>query len=377
MLPKTLTEYSTLLLSFLINKILYRKPPAPDVKKILIIKLDHIGDVLLATPVITNLKLCYPQAHIAMLVGSWSKSIIESNPYLDEIFCYDAPFFCRNGKPASFKGAVKLLIRLRREQFDLLVELRGNLLTLILAASKGGKCRLDRATQRIESKLFNLTLSEHEVEINLDALRYANTPVKSHRTLFCVPQECQIWAKTFLKEISILESKPIIAIHPTSPVLIKRWPLERFAELADILIKKFDAQILFLGLASEGEIIAEIQSLMKVKSFNIAGRTNLQQLAGVLQSCQLYIGNDSGPMHLAATVGMPVIGLFGPSSPQRFGPHGSNCIAIRKTDCPPCMKESCKLGGGGCITEITVEDVISFLPRSFDNIAQATSCKAS
>ena len=389
MFPKTLTEHITLLSSFLINKILYRKTLASDVKKILIVKLDHIGDVLLATPVITNLKLRYPQAHIAILVGSWSKSIVESNPYLDEIFCYDAPFFCRNGKSTPFKRAIKLLRQLRKEQFDLLVELRGNLLTLTLAASKGGKYRLDRATQRTEGKLFNLSLSNHEVEINLDTLKHADIPIKSYETCFYVPQEYQVWAKRFLKRVGVLESKPITAIHPASPVLIKRWLPERFAELADILIEEFDAQILFLGLASEKEVIAEIQSLMKFKSFSIAGQTSLPQLAGILQNCQLYIGNDSGPMHLAATLNTPVIGLFGPSSPQRFGPHGSNCIAIRKTDCPPCMKERCSSNGRGCIAEITVKDVINGVynsirfPRSSHphikphHIAQAASCKVS
>jgi len=359
MFPKTLTEHISLFSSFLINKILYRKPPASEVEKILIVKLDHIGDVLLATPVITNLRLCHPKARIAMLVGSWAKSIVEENPYLDEIYCYDAPFFCRNGKPTQFKRAIKLLRELRGEHFDLLVELRGNLLTLILAASKAGKYRLDRATQRIESKLFNLPLSDHEVDINLDALRHAGIPIKSKETSFYVPQERQTWANEFLKERNILKSKPIIAIHPSSPVLIKRWMPERFAELADNLIREFDAQIVFLGLASEKAIISEIQSLMKFQSFDIAGQTSLTQLAGVLQKCQLYIGNDSGPMHLAAAVGIPVIGLFGPSSPQRFGPHGSNCIAIRETDCPPCMKERCSSGGRGCITEITVKDVIN------------------
>ena len=370
MFPKSLTEHITLISSFLINKSLYRQPPTSDVRKILIVKLDHIGDVLLATPVITNLKLCYPQAHIAMLVGSWSKSIVASNPYLDKIYCYDAPFFCRNGTSTPFKDAIKLLRQLRRERFDLLVELRGNLLTLILAASKAGKYRVDRATQRIKAKLSNIVPSSHEVDINLDALRCAGIPIKSTATSFSVPEECQIWADEFLRERGILKSQPIIAVHPTSPVLIKRWLPERFAELADKLIEEFDAQILFLGLASEKAIVSEIQSLMQGKSVNLAGQTSLPQLAGILQHCQLYIGNDSGPMHLAAAVGMPVIGLFGPSSPRRFGPHGSDCLAIRATDCPPCMKERCRAGGRGCIAEITVEDVINsvynsiHLPRS-------------
>ena len=410
---RTITESSIIFTSFLINQLFYRKrlPPPSDIQKILVVKLDHIGDVLLATPAIANLRLQYPHAHIAMMVGSWSKQVIECNPHIDEILCYDSPFFrrlsaspqnigrliasqARNfdllglfpnkfGRPRLFrlKAATQMLRRLKSERYDLIVELRGDFLSLALAMLKGGKYRLDRSMQRVLKKLRTifkdskpavrrsrplfLAYSEHEVEINLDVLRSGDIPITSRKTVFNVLSKEQAWAKSFLSELGIDASKPIVAIHPGSPVPLKRWPAERFAKLADILIER-KTQVLFLGGADEKQLVEEIQSQMRYNSANIAGRTNLQQLGAVLQNCHLFIGNDSGPMHIAAAVGTRVIGLFGPGSPQRFGPFGDNCTSIRKKpDCPPCMKEKCRFGEEGCIVEISVEDVVEFFSKKF------------
>ena len=370
---RVLIESSIILTSFLVNQLFYRKrlPPPSDIKKILVVKLDHIGDVLLATPVITNLRLYYPNAHITLLVGSWAKQVIEHNLHLDEILCYDAPFFCRSGRRTTLKDAMQLLRRLKSERYDLVVELRGDFLTLTMAMLKGGKYRLDRSTQRVLNKLKTVLkkckpeYSEHEVEINLDVLSAGEIPITSRKTFFNVSPENQTWAKGFFSKLGIDALKPIAAIHPGSPVPLKRWPAERFAKFADILVEK-KMQVLFLGVAAEKRLVEDIQVRMRRNSVNIAGRTNLQQLGAVLQNCHLFIGNDSGPMHIAAAVGMRVIGLFGPGSPQRFGPFGDNCTAIRKKpDCPPCMKEKCRLGEEGCIVEISVEDVLGVMREMF------------
>ncbi|MBC8228349.1 hypothetical protein H8E77_02225, partial [bacterium] len=229
---RILTESSIILTSFLVNRLFYRKrlPSPSDIKRILIVKLDHIGDVLLATPTITNLRLHYPHAHITLLVGSWSKQVIECNPHLDEILCYDSPFFRRSNRGATLKDAMQMLQRLKSERYDLIVELRGDFLTLALAMLKGGKYQLDRSTQRVLKKLKNppcpplinggkgglegeSECSEHEVEINLDVLRSGGIPIISRRTFFNVPSENQIWAKSFLSELGIDASKPVVAIH--------------------------------------------------------------------------------------------------------------------------------------------------------------------
>ena len=154
----------------------------------------------------------------------------------------------------------------------------------------------------------------------------------------------------------------MIAIHPGSPIPIKRWMPERYAELADWLIARKRAQILFVGVEDEIPIITDIQGLMRAETNNVAGKTSLTQLASILQTCSVFIGNDSGPMHLAAAVGIPTIGLYGPGDPTRFGPVGTMCQTIRrKTDCPPCPETTCRFGTDGCMSAIRVTDVIQTL----------------
>ena len=177
--------------------------------------------------------------------------------------------------------------------------------------------------------------------------------------------EDQKWASNFLIDHQIDKGRPLIAIHPGSPIPLKRWAPERYAELADWLIARKRAKILFVGVKDEIPIITEIQRLMRAESINIAGKTTLTQLASILHTCNVFIGNDSGPMHLAAAVGTQTIGLYGPGDPTRFGPVGTKCQTIqRKTDCPPCRGTTCRFGKDGCMSKIQVADVMQTLEEA-------------
>ena len=148
-------------------------------------------------------------------------------------------------------------------------------------------------------------------------------------------------------------------MHLGSRISLKRWRTERFAAVADWLIKQKNAQILFVGTRDEVHIISTVQRQMRGKSINLAGETTVPQLAELLNRCHLFLGNDSGPMHVAAAVGTKTIGLYGPGNPARFGPIGPNCCAVRRQlHCPPCMGTVCKIGGEGCMKEIRTEDII-------------------
>ena len=134
--------------------------------------------------------------------------------------------------------------------------------------------------------------------------------------------EDEKWISDFLLTHQIDRQEPLVAIHPGSPIPLKRWLPERYAELADWLIAQKRAQVLFVGVEDEISIITQVQGLMRGESINIAGKTTVTQLASILHSCNVFIGNDSGPMHLAAAVGTQTIGLYGPGDPTRFGPIG-------------------------------------------------------
>ncbi|MCZ6676420.1 MAG: lipopolysaccharide heptosyltransferase II [Candidatus Poribacteria bacterium] len=365
----TAIESATIIGSFLVQHFCYRQPLPSNFNpnKILVVKLDHLGDVLLATPVFSNLRRAYPKAQIHALVGSWGVDALQNHLDVDAIFQYDASFFCRSGHPTRLREAIRLFHALRQRKYELLIDLRGDWLAVIFALFKSAAHRQALASLQVANKLGYARFTDfHEVERNLDVLRSAHIPTPCRTPVFHTTFADRRWADAFLDQLGVVEGRPLVAIHPASPIALKRWPTERFAAVSDWLIEKKQAQIIFVGVRSELPVIAEIQKQMVGESMEIAGETTLSQLAEILKRCDLFIGNDSGPMHLAAAVGTWTIGLYGPGDPNRFGPVGSHCQTIRrKPDCPPCMEASCKFGGEGCMKEIEVTDVIQMAESHF------------
>ena len=365
---KNATEILTLIASAIVQWFFYRKRLPKDFspKRILVVKLDHIGDVLLATPVFSNLRKAYPNSELHVLTGSWSRVILENHPDINQVLEYNSPLFCRSGIPTSLRKAFQLYKQLRQQEYDMLIELRGDWRFALFALLRVTSKRLNRSSLQIGNKFgFSKFSGKHETIRNLDVLKQADIPTPIQNTTFEVASEDKKWTSDFLTSQHIQVVNPIAAIHPGSPIPQKRWKTDRFAELADWLVTQKQVQILFVGVKDEIPIINEIQDKMQTDSKNIAGKTNIPQLASILLTCSIFIGNDSGPMHLAAAVGTPTIGLYGPGDPERFGPVGQKCFTIRKKlDCPPCQGKGCKFGAEGCMSKIQVEDVIQSIQNN-------------
>jgi len=362
---QNVTEILTLIASTAVQWFFYRKPWFPKdfaPERILVIKLDHLGDVLLGTPVFSNLRRAYPNAELHALTGAWSRVVLEKHSDVSKVIEYNSPAFCRTGQPTSFRGTFKLYRELRRQKYDLMVELRGDWRTVWFAFGRLTPKRLSRAALQIANRLgFTQFSGTHETTRNLDVLKQAGIPTPVQTASFSVTAEDKKWASDFLATYRIDRQRPLIAIHPGSPIALKRWLPDRYAEVADWLIVQKRAQILFVGVEDEIPIVIEIQALMRGESINIAGKTTLTQLASILHICNVFIGNDSGPMHLAAAVGTRTIGLYGPGDPTRFGPAGVKCQTIRgQPDCP-CLGTTCRFGKAGCMSKIQVVDVIQTL----------------
>ena len=362
---QNLSETLTLIASAAVQWLFYWKRLPKDFtpKRILVVKLDHLGDVLLATPVFSNLSQAYPDAELHALTGAWSRTVLEKHPNVSKVLEYNSPAFSRTGEPTSLKQSFQLYRALRHQKYDLMVELRGDWRTLCFSLLRVTPKRLNRAALQVANKLgFPRFTGTHETTRNLDVLRKANIPTPVQTTTFSVTTEDKKWASDFLTTYQMNRERPLVAIHPGSPIPLKRWAPERYAELADWLIAQKRANILFVGVNEEIPIITEIQGRMRAESSNIAGKTTLTQLASILHISNMFIGNDSGPMHLAAAVGTPTIGLYGPSDPTRFGPVGPKCQIIRqKPDCPPCTGATCRFGKDGCMSKIQVADLIQTL----------------
>lgn len=367
------SEILNLIASAIVQWLFYRRRLPKDFspKRILVVKLDHIGDVLLATPVFSNLRKAYPNSEIHALTGSWSRVILENHPDINQVLEYNSPLFCRSGIPTSLRKAFQLYRQLYQQKYDLLIELRGDWRLVMFALLRVTPMLLNRASLQIANKLgFHQFTDKHETRRNLDVLKQADIPTPIQHTTFKVTSEDKKWASGFLSSLQIKTNNPIVAIHPGSPIPQKRWKTDRFAELADWLVAHKQAQILFIGVKDENPIINEIQDKMAMESKSIAGKTNIPQLASILLKCNILIGNDSGPMHLAAAVGTQTIGLFGPGDPERFGPVGERCFIIqKKLDCTLCSGEVCKFGSEGCMSKIQVTDVIQCIENnaSFHN----------
>lgn len=362
------TEILTIIFSALIQRLFYSKRLLKDFtpKRILVVKLDHIGDVLLATPVFSNLRKAYPNTELHALTGTWSRVILENHPDVDKVLTYNSPAFCRSGQPTSIKETYQLFRQLRRQKYDLLIELRGDFRIACFSLLDVTPKRINRASLQIANRLGSQLFSgKHETTRNLDVLMHAYIPTPIQETTFAIPKRDEIWASDFIATQDFNNQLPLIAIHPGSPIPLKRWKPERYAELSDWLIKEKKAQVIFVGVKDEIPIIEEIQNLMIGKSTNIGGKTTIPQLAFILKKCKLFIGNDSGPMHLAAAVGSPTIGLYGPGDPTRFSPIGDKCNTIqKKLDCPPCSGNTCRFAEEGCMSVIQVADVIQLIEES-------------
>jgi len=362
------TEILTIIFSSLIQWLFYTKrlPKEFTPKRILVVKLDHIGDVLLATPVFSNLRLAYPHVELHALTGTWSRVILENHPDVDKVLTYNSPSFCRSGQPTSIKETFQLYRQLRTQKYDLLIELRGDFRIACFSLLDVTPKRINRASLQITNRLGSQRFSStHETIRNLDVLELAGIPTPIHKTTFAVSKEDENWASDFIFAQEMNSKIALIGIHPGSPIPLKRWIPERYAELGDWLIKQKHAQVVFVGVKDEIPIIEKIQNLMEEESTNIAGKTTIPQLASMLKKCKLFVGNDSGPMHLAAAVGSPTIGLYGPGDPTRFGPVGDKCKTIRKKlDCPPCSDNTCRFGEEGCMSKIQVADVIQLIEES-------------
>jgi lipopolysaccharide heptosyltransferase II len=295
-------------------------------RSIVVIKPCCLGDVLMTTPLLEVLRRNYPDAHITYVVGTWSKVIAEHHPAVDTVIdCGTVGIPGRYG----LSDYLELAARLRRGHFDLAFVLdRSPMLTLLpwLAAipRRVGPDSLGRGfslTDRIPVSSSPAHL-QHQADIYLDLARALHLIIDTPRLRF-VPtaQERATANRSSHLQIAIF---PGGGSNPGMELTAKRWLPQRYRELVRKLVYELDAHVLLIGGQDDVPLTQSLLKNLDVPEgtvLNLAGKTSFGQLAAQLQVCDLFIGNDSSPMHLAAAVNIPVIAIFGPTSPQEYGPY--------------------------------------------------------
>lgn len=323
--------------------------------KILVKGVNWIGDSLFMTPALAALKKGFPNSHISLLINPWVREIFDGNPDLDEIIIYD-----ERGKEKTLKGKSRFIQSLRNRNFDMGIIMQPRSYKAALFVY------LSRIPERIgySHSLRNLLLTRrvepptaplHDIDMFLNiVLSLGVAPARKEPYLPFSPK-ADDWADRFLEERGVNKGELLIGINPGAFKQSKRWPEPRYAELSDILIKEFKTKIIIFQGPGEDEIIEKVVNLMKEKAIIV--KAGIKELSALSRKCKLFVGNDTGPMHVAAASGTPVIALFGPADPQRSRPWGRNHVVIKKDlPCSPCSRVVCK--EPTCMESITVEDVL-------------------
>ena len=328
-------------------------------KRILIVNVNWVGDVIFSTPFIRAVREAYPVAYIACLLHPRCSQMLESNRRLNEIIIYD-----EEGAHKSLFGKWKLIQELRKKNFDTAFLLHRSFTKALITYLAGIKERIGYPTKSrgwILTKAVEEPDEElHKVEYFLNIARAAGMRPKDVSYEFFVEDHDREYAAGLLQRSGVLAGDRVVVLCPGGNWDPKRWAPENFAKLGDLLVKKFGARIVLAAAKKDTLLAEEIDHMMKSPVVVAAGKTSLRQLGALLERASLVIANDTGPMHMAVAVGVKTIALFGPTSPAITGPYGKGDYTVisRHEKCEvPCYDVTCT--DNACMQAITVEDVLA------------------
>lgn len=309
------------------------------VKKILFITLSNIGDAVLTSPVLGVLEREFPEASVVVLAGPKAKDIFCADTFVKEVLTYD--------KRASVLDKLKLILKLRRMEFDMAVDMRHSLFPVFAGAKYMTPLFkvLDRRGHRRASHLKNLELM--------------GIPTKGAFYRIPSSSDDKLHVRLLLDEMGMSPEDKIVAIAAGAKSDIKRWDINGFMDVCAGLSKKPGVKIVLIGDKNDKAINSELAGSIQEDAYDLSGCLNLRELAYLLSLCRLLITNDSAPLHIAGSVDMPVIAIFGPTDPEKYGPVSSKGVVLRKAlACSPCEKASCRFNLE-CMKQISGREVLS------------------
>jgi len=330
-------------------------------KNILVIMMGGIGNMIFLTPALKALRRALPSSSFCFLLGTYgAEKAIEGSGLIDKKIVIEPD------KYKGLSGYARLIRELRKERFTLSITSTG-----MNPVKSGLLCFLSgikfRSGENIGGKgfFYNLKIpfykDLHEVESNIQLIQSLGIEVKDRSLFVQRSEEDKKFARDFFSQHG-LEGKPVIGLHAGSGIHqagFKRWPRERFSQLADRLSDELEAAVILFGGADEVELADEITKTMRSEPIVMSGKTSLAQTAALIEKCRLFISNDSGLLHVSGAVNTPGIGIFGPTNPKRTGPYSDSSSVIRKElACIPCYQgKPVRCSHLECLNLITVAEV--------------------
>lgn len=346
---------------------------------ILIVKMSAIGDVIHTLPALHAIRKHYPDARITWLVEEAASGLVEGHQALDRVLVSKRKRWVRGILGSSCLESIRevhhFIKELRDTRYDLVLDFQGLLKSGVLVGLSRGKRKIgfDKGMEHQEHSYLFLNERVPPVDMDNHALLRGMMlldvlGIQSKEIVFNLPVQDQHrdMVDDLLVRHGLREFKPLVAIHPGAKWETKLWSNQKFSSLADRLIEQYDAKVVFTGSQADRRTIQDIMSGMKGEAANLAGETSLKTLAALYEKTDFLVSTDTGPMHVAAAVGTPVVALFGPTAPWRTGPFGTGHQIIRAgLECSPCFKRKCD--SVACMRDISVEQVFGSVPTILTN----------
>jgi len=341
-----------------------------DSQKILVLRLSAVGDVIRTLPAVKALKEHRPSSFITWIVEEPSRALLESQPEVDEVILFPRKRWTRGIKSlkgiwATFGEMRGFVKDLRRRKFDIVLDFHGILKSGVLSFLSGSPKRIgyDRRSTKEGNFLFSnvkAMLPQHKVsrfQRNLALLKGMGVEVEGSKYRLHIPPEDREYMGSFFKASSAFVNRPLIAIHPgtSRKAFFKRWMPDQYAQLADRLVRELNASVLFTWGDEELGWVESIRKQMKEPSLLAPKTESLTQLGELYRNCDLYIGGDTGPMHIASLMGIPAVVIYGPTDPIENEPFGNHIKVRKEVGCSPCHEYSCKKLD--CIRAVSANEV--------------------
>lgn len=344
---------------------------------ILLIQLGDIGDVVLTMPAILALRRQFPDNELIACVREHARELAEDCPWTDGVICVDKK------KRTLRQGLVyhaQFLTALRKPRFSLAIDLRTGPRGAIVAFLSGAPYRIGRFAD--EGPLWRNSLLTHLVRPENEVVQYAPehhlnilAPFGFHMEdalpTLTIPELRRKSSQAIFREAGITDQRPIAAIHPFSLWQYKEWQPGEWISLMRHLTTRRGFSVIVTGSSSERVRAGELTNGFSGRAFNLAGKTSIGELPAVLKACNLFVGVDTAALHMAGAVGVPTVGIFGPSSPVSWAPRGDrHCVVTKGMSCQPCRQKGCQgIEKSRCLDDLKAEAVISVVENHLQHIS--------
>ena len=331
------------------------------ISNILVRATNWIGDAVMTTPALGAIRRSFPQARITVLATPLVAQLFSPHDWVDEVMVYD-----RQGRHKGVAGRFRIAAELRARRFDLAILLQNAIDAALITRLAGIPRRMGTSsdgrgfllTHGFDQKLLDSRL--HHVDNYLEMLKTFGIASEEKRQLLCVTDRERESVRERLRAAGIVPGDFLLGINPGAAYgSAKRWYPERFAAAGAELAQKWGAKLLIFGGPGEVAIANDIEGALQGNCLNLAGKLTVRELMALIQRCDFFISNDSGPMHIAAAFGVPLVAIFGSTDHRTTYPFSDNSAVVRQeVDCAPCLKRECPIDHR-CMKGVSAADVVA------------------